>query len=157
MSNHDLENTRSSFCILKGPDYGHGPREEMSFDVNWKGLNDVTALETLKTTINARLKGLETGLVSGLVLEELLLPEEAPELTLEDLQSPNIEFYHRLGRAVSEESHDDLQISLRLRMRGSLTVVLRGELALNYPSSRFASLPLKICIKEISLNSNACI
>lgn len=56
---------------------------------------------------------------------------------------------------VNEKSDEDFQLFLKISYKGDMTLGLTATLLLNYPSPRFVSLPLKLVLTNLEINSMA--
>lgn len=136
----------------------------MSFEINWKALSAPESLERLRNSLNEQINGWHDGsMISGVSIEELALGPTPPDLLIEDISDPMPPFWltpppssddRGEGTGGGDESPlDNLQITLAISYDSSVRVALRGELVVNYPSTKFISLPLRLLLKRVRLRA----
>ena len=127
----------------------------MSIELNWDYISSQECCTLILQTINSRLSNFSTdSIINKLQLRSLRLPPIPPILTIKDVGVPLDGFLDTLGGRVqpNEVDMEPTQIDLEIRWDSQMFIDIGLEIAINYPTPSFISLPINIAIKELSIN-----
>ncbi|CUS21713.1 LAQU0S03e08988g1_1 [Lachancea quebecensis] len=153
----------------------------MSFEINWQDLGDDEAVNnSIKSFLNSHLQSiLLPSYVSSLQVTDFCLGGTPPKITLREISDPLDEFYNHIAneelpkgersendnstcqptdggeRDLQSEVQDesDLQFLVEIDYKGDMRIGVSAELALNYPSPSFMSLPVKLSITDLGIHA----
>lgn len=133
----------------------------MSFEINWEALSARESLERLRDTLNKQINTWHDGsLIDDVSIEELTLGPTPPDLRIEDISDPVSPFWFNSssgsntgGGSEGEAILDNIQITFSVSYDSPVRVALRAELVVNYPSTKFISLPLRLLLKHVRLKA----
>ncbi|SCU80878.1 LADA_0B10000g1_1 [Lachancea dasiensis] len=151
----------------------------MSFEINWENLGEDRVInDSLKEFLNSQLQAIDLpSYVSSLQVTDFRLGEIPPNIILQEISNPLNEFYEQISnekRASSRRreepnakeefaenteqvcdslpSESDLQFLVEIDYKGDMQIDVSAELALNYPSPSFMTLPVKLSISDLGMH-----
>ncbi|SCU87482.1 LAME_0D10242g1_1 [Lachancea meyersii CBS 8951] len=154
----------------------------MSFEINWDNVGDDPLINnSIKSFLNSQLQSISLpSYVNSLQVTNFCLGNIPPKIILREITDPLDEFYEHVaseelprepetdgddddGREgpgesrncesePSPRSQSDLQFLLEIDYKGDMQIDVNAELALNYPSPSFMSLPVKLSITDLGVH-----
>lgn len=153
----------------------------MSFEINWQDLGEDEAVnDSIKSFLNSHLQSISLpSYVSSLQVTDFCLGGIPPNITLREISDPLDEFYNHIEKEelpkdkIPEESdygcqsadgengdllpevqaESDLQFLVEVDYKGDMRIGVSAELALNYPSPSFMTLPVKLSITDLGIHA----
>lgn len=155
----------------------------MSFEINWESLGeDPIVNNSIKDFLNSHLQSISLpSYVGSLRVTDFCLGCTPPKITLREISNPLEEFYEHISneRLADEieasssnlrgedhfhgenddsgkdekDSDSDLQFLVEIDYKGDMLITVSAELALNYPSPHFMTLPVKLTISDLGMHA----
>ncbi|SCU79462.1 LANO_0A06326g1_1 [Lachancea nothofagi CBS 11611] len=153
----------------------------MSFEINWENLVDDQAINSsIKSFLNSQLQSISLpSYVSSLQVTGFRLGDTPPKIILREISDPLNEFYEHISNERLPKEHEtdsedssssqrsneepgneserespesDLQLLVEIDYKGDMQIDVSAELALNYPSPSFMTLPVKLSISDLGMH-----
>ncbi|QLG74394.1 hypothetical protein HG535_0G02770 [Zygotorulaspora mrakii] len=136
----------------------------MSFEIDWSELeSDVRLNESIRKHLNSYLETVSLpSYVGNLRILNFDLGKIAPNITLREISDPLNDFYEAISEDLEqsgsdtekvEKSPNDVQFLAEVEYNGDMLITVAADLVLNYPTTSFMTLPVKLTISNIGLHS----
>jgi len=121
----------------------------MSLKIHWDRLDREVSL-LIQQLLNSRFRSIDLPEFLGyLRVEDFTFGDAPPHITLTDIGDPLHEFYVDQRSANADDTPTDVQLTLDVSYTGNMTITLATELSINFPSSSFLSLPLRLTVTDV--------
>lgn len=124
----------------------------MSFDIHWEYISGQDSLKTTANFLNEAIQKelARFPLISDFHLELVDVGNNPPTIDLLDISDPQFPFQSAAGEGHAT-NEKDVQMTLRVAFDSPVEVIISFSLTLNYPSSKFVSLPIRLTLRRINL------